>query len=48
MDRIEMSERELRRLEVLSQVIGGGLSQVQAGVELCLTVRQMTAFTAAL
>jgi len=41
MDRIEMSERELRRLEVLSRVVSGGLGQAQAGIELSLTVRQV-------
>jgi len=41
MDRIEMSERELRRLEVLSRVASGGLSQEQAGIELSLTSRQV-------
>jgi len=41
MERIEMSAGELKRLEVLSQVVGGSLSQVQAGVLLSLTVRQV-------
>jgi len=36
-----MSERELRRVEVLSQVVCGGLSQEQAGVQLSLTARQI-------
>jgi len=36
-----MSERELRRLEVLARVASGGLSQVQAGIELSLTSRQV-------
>jgi len=33
MGRIEMSERELRSLEVLSRVASGGLSQTRARVE---------------
>jgi len=41
MERIEMGKRELKRLEVLMQVVSGGLSQVQAGVQLSLTSRQI-------
>jgi len=41
MNRIEMSERELRRLEVLWRVASGGLSQAQTGIELSLTARQV-------
>jgi len=44
MERIEMSERELRRLEVLWRVASGGLSQAQAGIELSLTARQVRRF----
>jgi len=41
MEPIELSERELRRLEVLSQVVFGSLSQKQAGVQLSLMTRQV-------
>ena len=40
-DRIEMSAKEVRRLEVLSQVESGRLSQQAAAQVLCLTVRQV-------
>ena len=36
-----MSERETRQLSVLEQVRCGALTQVQAGVELSLTTRQI-------
>jgi len=41
MEWIEMSERELRRVEVLLQVICGSLSQEQAVVRLSLRARQI-------
>jgi hypothetical protein len=41
MDRIEMSSKEIRRLEVLGRVAEGACSQRSAGVALGLSERQV-------
>ncbi|MBV6305319.1 helix-turn-helix domain-containing protein [Candidimonas humi] len=41
MDRIEMSRQEIKRLELVSQVLAGKLSQQSAAQALSLTTRQV-------
>ena len=41
MERIEMSGKEVKRLEILRQVSDGVLSQVRAAERLNLTIRQV-------